>query len=267
MQRILRGAAWAFFGLLAYCIAAYTIDPWIKLPAPGNLGFVPIFSIFSLLHAGRMLGGRRTALFFGLTVIISFVMEEVGVGTGLIFGPYHYSDMLGPKLDNVPVLIPIGWFMMVYPSWVVACSLLRGVDLGRPAGMIVLALTAALAMTGWDMVMDPPMIAAGNWVWEEGGPYFGVPLHNYFGWVLNTFVIYLAFGALSRLCARREEPVYDFKSGVFAQLPLMIYTLFALEYLSPSRRPELQLVAVFTMLMPGALALARERLPRLDDPA
>jgi putative membrane protein len=30
---------------------------------------------------------------------------------------------------------------------------------------------------------------------EQGGPYFGVPLRNYFGWVLTTFVIYWLAGA------------------------------------------------------------------------
>ena len=268
MDRILRGATWFFFGLLAYfIIAGGILHPWIELPVPGDLVFVPIFSAFSLLHAGRTLGGRRAALFFGLTVVISYLTEEIGVRTGLVYGPYHYSDMLGPKLDRVPVLIPLGWFMMIYPSWVVAQSLLRGVDLRRPAGMVILALTAALAMTGWDMVMDPPMIAAGNWIWEEGGPYFGVPLRNYFGWVLNSFLVYLAFGLTGRGATNPEGPAYRFEGGVFGLLPLVIYTLFAVQYLSPTRRPELVLVAVFSMLMPGALALARQVLPHRGEAA
>ncbi len=78
-------------------------------------------------------GRPGLGLFFGLSFVISFIMEELGVRTGLIFGPYHYSDMLGPKVSNVPVLIPLGWFMMIYPSWVVARAILRGVDLRRPA--------------------------------------------------------------------------------------------------------------------------------------
>ncbi len=46
------------------------------------------------------------------------------VRTGLVFGAYHYSDMLGIKLGHVPVLIPLGWFMMIYPSRVVAKAIL-----------------------------------------------------------------------------------------------------------------------------------------------
>jgi uncharacterized membrane protein len=46
-------------------------------------------------------------------------------------------------------------------------------------GLTAQAAIAAMAMTAWDVVMDPGMAAAGNWIWENGGGYFGVPLHNY----------------------------------------------------------------------------------------
>ncbi|WP_243042948.1 carotenoid biosynthesis protein [Dyella sedimenti] len=260
MQGFLRWPAWGLFALLAYFIVSNIAHHWVLLPAPGNIGFVLAFTAFSLLHAGLMLGGRRLVLFFGLTVLISFIMEEVGVRTGWVFGRYHYSDMLGTKLGHVPVLIPLGWFMMIYPSWVVAQALLRGVDTRRPMGAICLALAAAFAMTGWDMVMDPPMVAAGNWIWEDGGPYFGVPLHNYFGWMLNTFLVYLAFDAFRGSATRREAPVYRF-GGAFAALPVVIYVLFALEYLTPNRQPSLVIISVFSMLLPSLLALMRLILP------
>ena len=244
---------------MAYFIFVNIAAHWVTLPAAGNIGFVLAFTGFSLLHGARSLGCRRVALFFALTVVISYIMEEVGVRTGLVFGPYHYSDMLGSKFGNVPLLIPLGWFMMIYPSWVVGNALLSGVDLRRPVGAVVLALVAALAMTGWDMVMDPPMVAHGNWIWEQGGPYFGVPLHNYFGWVLTTFLVYLAFAATD--WSKSDGPAYRF-GGIFAALPVVIYTYFALEYVVPGREPPLILIAIFTMLFPGALALARLVLPR-----
>ncbi len=260
MTRIQQVLAWGFFALLAYLIFTNIVAHWVQLPGPGNIGFVLVFTAFSLLHGSLTLGTKRVLLFVILTVVISYFMEEVGVRTGLVFGPYHYSDMLGPKLSNVPLLIPLGWFMMIYPSWVVAQALLGGVDVRRPLGMVALALIAALTMTGWDMVMDPPMVAHGNWIWEQGGPYFGVPLHNYFGWVLTTFLVYLIFDIVDRAIAKRDGAAYRF-GGVFAVLPVVIYTFFALEYVVPGRLPPLILIAVFTMLLPGALALTRLVLP------
>ncbi|MEJ0024468.1 MAG: carotenoid biosynthesis protein [Rhizomicrobium sp.] len=264
MERVLRVVDGGLFALVAYFIVTNIVYPWVDLPSGGDLVFVPTFTAFSLLHAGLRLGAGRTALFFGLTVVISFIAEEAGVRTGLVFGRYYYSDMLGPKLGHVPVLVPLGWFMMIYPSWVVAQSLLRGVDLRRPLGMVALALLSALTMTGWDMVMDPPMAAAHNWVWLDGGPHFGVPLHNYFGWVANTFVIYLAFDTVDRLVARRDGAAYRF-GGLFAALPVALYCLFSLQYLSPWRLPELRLIAVFSMVVPGAVALVRLALPAAPD--
>ena len=258
MNRILEGAAWAFFALLAYLIIANIAYHWVVLPTPGNIGFVLAFTGFSLLHGARSLGCRRVALFLVLTLVISFIMEEVGVRTGLVFGPYHYSGQLGAKLGHVPLLIPLGWFMMIYPSWVVAQVLLSGLNL-RGLSSVALALIAALTMTGWDMVMDPPMVARGNWIWEQGGPYFGVPLHNYFGWVLTTFLVYIAFALTD--WAKRDGPSYRF-GGVFAALPVVIYTLFATEYVAPGRQEPLIIIAVYTMLLPGALALLRLVLPR-----
>lgn len=244
MERILRRAAWGLFVLLAYFIVAHAMGDWLPLSAPGDIGFVLTFTAFSMLHAGLTLGGRRLLLFFGLSVVISYFMEEVGVRTGWIFGHYHYGDMLGVKLGHVPLLIPLGWFMMIYPSWVVARALLGEVNLRRPAGSVILALLAAVTMTGWDMVMDPPMAAAGKWVWEGGGAYFGVPTHNYFGWVLTTFLIYLAFDAMSRIRATEGGQGYRF-GGLFAASPVVVYVLFALEYVTPGRRPELAIIAVF----------------------
>jgi putative membrane protein len=264
MQRVLRVVDWGLFALVAYFIIGNITSQWLALPEPGDLIFVPAFTAFSVLHAGLRLGAGRTILFFGLTVVISFIAEEMGVRTGLVFGPYHYSDMLGWKLGEVPVLVPMGWFMMIYPSSVVAQALLQGVDVRRPLGMVILALFSALAMTGWDMVMDPPMAAAHNWVWETGGPYFGVPLHNYFGWVLNTFVIYLAFDTVDRAITKRRSAAYRFDS-IFAALPVVIYCLFSLQYLAPYRIPALRVIAVFSMLMPGMLALARLVLPATQE--
>jgi Carotenoid biosynthesis protein len=47
-----------------------------------------------------------------LAVVVSWAFEKVGIATGLIYSPYHYSARLGVKLGAVPVIIPLAWFMM-----------------------------------------------------------------------------------------------------------------------------------------------------------
>jgi uncharacterized membrane protein len=229
------------------------VRPWLSLPGFGNIGFTVIFVLFALVHCFAREALERTAFFFGLTATVSYVLEEVGVRTGGIYGPYHYSDMLGPKLGHVPVLIPLAWFMMIYPSWTVAQALVLGVDTSALPGLTVRAGVAAMVMTAWDAVMDPGMASAGNWVWERGGPYFGVPFRNYFGWMLTTFLVYWGAGLLWRGDKRRTAGV----TKTFAALPILVYTFYTVSYITPRRTPALQVIAFFAMGQPALLALVR----------
>jgi len=42
--------------------------------------------------------------------------------------------------------------------------------------ILAIATVGGLAMTAWDLIMDPIMVAGGNWVWHTKGAYFGMPL-------------------------------------------------------------------------------------------
>lgn len=108
-------------------------------------------------------------------------------------------------------------------------------------------------MTAWDAVMDPGMSASGNWVWEQGGAYFGVPLLNYAGWLLTTFIVYCGAGLLWRKRRSRAGGAM----AVFAALPIIVYALQAVSYMVPSRVAALQVVAVFAMGLPALVALIR----------
>ncbi|WP_263353612.1 carotenoid biosynthesis protein [Acidicapsa acidisoli] len=256
MNRLLRAASWLFFVGIMYLILTEAVWPWLKLPDLGNIGFTLVFVLFSITHCIVIEGARRTAMFFAISAIVSFVLEEVGVRTGLVYGAYHYSDMLGAKLGHVPILIPLAWFMMIYPSWMVARALLCGVDQQSLAGNTGRAVVAACVMTGWDMVMDPGMAASGNWIWEKGGAYFGVPIHNYFGWLFTTFLVYWIAGFLWR---KADKPVGV--ARMYESLPVIVYAFFAVRYVASNRIPALQVVAMFSMGLPALLALIRIGVP------
>lgn len=152
---------------------------------------------FALLHAGQRLSWKRALGLLACVFTVSLAFESVGVATGLVYGPYHYSLKLGPLfLGLVPFLIPIAWFMMMYPSFVIADWLVPS----RGRGWRILAVSAVggLVMTAWDLVMDPVMVRGGHWIWEVDGAYFGIPLQNFWGWWLTTFVTFLVFLLLTR---------------------------------------------------------------------
>ena len=244
------GTSWILFTALMYLILTEAVRPWIHLPYLGNVGFTVVFVLFALVHCAAIEGPWRTGIFFVLAAVVSYVMEEIGVQTGVIYGAYHYSDLLGVKIGHVPMLIPLAWFMMIYPSWSVANAAVTGIDVKSFAGITALAAVAAVVMTGWDAVMDPGMAAAGNWVWENGGVYFGVPRHNYVGWLLTTFPVYWIFAALGRRRAQLRSA-----SPIFRALPVIVYAFFAVRYMAANQIAALQLVALFSMGTPALIAL------------
>src|SRR6202008_3940291 len=70
--------------------------------------------IFVLAHGYIALGRRNIIAFILITVVISFTSEVIGVATGLVFGAYHYTDLLGPKLLGVPPMVQIGYLAIRY---------------------------------------------------------------------------------------------------------------------------------------------------------
>src|ERR1700753_880222 len=109
MSRTLERITWVLFAALMYLILAASLRHWVALPSLGNIGLTLVFVLFSTVHCGAYAGWKKTGLFFATTAGVSYVLEEIGVRTGLVYGHYHYSDMLGPKLGDVPVLIPLAW--------------------------------------------------------------------------------------------------------------------------------------------------------------
>ncbi len=253
MIQIARISSVIFFAVIMYLILAEAASPWFNLPMLGNIGFVLFFVLFSVLHCWAMEGPKRTGIFFAVSAIVTYAMEETGVRTGLVFGAYHYSDQLGFKLGHVPVLIPLGWFMMIYPSRAVAKAMLRAVDVRSIPGITALAALSAMVMTAWDLLMDPAMSVLGrNWVWERGGAYFGVPRHNYLGWLLTTFAVYWLVGLPWRASESKTTA-----TRTFAALPVIVYAFFTVRYVATNSFPSLQVVAVFSMGLPAFVALVQ----------
>ena len=51
-------------------------------------------------------------------------VEIMGINTGILFGDYTYGDVLGFKLRDVPVLIGVNWFIIIYCSGISIHTLL-----------------------------------------------------------------------------------------------------------------------------------------------
>jgi uncharacterized membrane protein len=211
--------------LLIYAIlTAYTV-----ISAFLGVRYLPFFTplltllafIFALLHGSQHMRWRRTVLLLVLTFGVSLLFESVGVATGWVYGPYHYTDKLGVKfLDLVPLLIPVAWFMMTYPSYLIAERIVPD-RWSTWIWRLGVAAVGAVIMTAWDLAMDPMMVAGEYWVWEVEGAYFGVPLQNFWGWWLTTFVTFMLFLVMARI-GPGEKPLTDLR---FDRMAILSYAI------------------------------------------
>jgi putative membrane protein len=266
-------------------IAILDIGPLLGIGADANAILTLLAAlIFVVVHGYVALGWRNIIAFSLITVVISFASEVIGVATGLVFGAYHYTDLLGPKLLGVPPMIQIGYLATGYASVMmgrIILSLLRPVT-----GWAILAasLAGTFIMVSWDVAMDPyQSTVTGDWIWHDGGGYFGVPLHNYAGWFGTVFVFMLVYFLFASRYA--EQPREDLMGDhtAFWSLPVFYYALMAigiiiaplvggisLPYASPANytgtpaalQASLSLVAIFVMGSPVVFALCRLFLDR-----
>lgn len=152
-------------------------------------------ALFAFLHGAVRYRQRSIVVFLTINLLVGGTIENVGIRTGFPFGHYYFTDVMGPKLFGVPVLLSLAYIGMGYLSWTLA-SLLIGRTESPLIGFRVMALPllASCLMVAWDLAMDPVWSTIVHaWIWTEGGPYFGVPLSNFLGWCLTVYLIYQTF--------------------------------------------------------------------------
>jgi uncharacterized membrane protein len=244
-SRELKKAVIVFFILYAL-LTGYSILN-VALGLRPFLFFTPLTTLagfmFALLHACQREGWKRAMLMLAFVFVVSLFFESVGVATGLIYGPYHYTDMLGPKfLDLVPFLIPVAWFMMSYPSFVIADWLVP-FKWKRWQRLFAVAAVGGIVMTAWDIVMDPIMVYNGHWVWDVAGAYHGIPLQNFWGWWLTVFTTYALYMFFAFRGERTPQPRFDrlaVSSYLVTTLGMVLSSLFG-------GAGELGLIGIFVM--------------------
>lgn len=175
------------------------------------IGWVPV--VFAFWHFVRWAGWRYALGGFAIIASVSFAIEALGVATGAVFGDYYYPNgPLGPLLLGVPPLIQLQYFAMGYASLMVARSI-TGTLSAAARGCMLWAgsIIGAFSMTVLDLASDPRQSTQlGMWVWRDGGSYFGVPVQNFVGWFIETFIFFALvqfmltrFAAIDRIIATR----------------------------------------------------------------
>jgi uncharacterized membrane protein len=157
-------------------------------------------ALFALIHGARIYRSRAILVFITLTLGVATLSESLSLRTGIPFGHYRFTDLMGPKLFDLPILLALAYVGMGYLSWIVAFVILNCHS--EPLSgkkIVVLPLLASFVMTAWDLSMDPVWADIDHaWVWLDGGSYYGVPITNFFGWILTVYIIYQLFALYLR---------------------------------------------------------------------
>lgn len=167
---------------------------------------VTLFISAILLFAFHEPWNLKSAVTFLIIAILGFFIEVYGVSSGIIFGTYSYSGVLGWKLLDVPLIIGVNWLILTYGAYVIASFITSKVFFRLVLG--------SLLMVVFDLVMEPVAIDLNMWTWQVGLP----PAQNYLAW----FIISIAFMSLF--------PVFRLKprNPVAAHLFVYMFIFFGL---------------------------------------
>ena len=160
-------------------------------------------------------------MFFLICFITGIAVEIVGTSTGYLFGEYVYGKTLGLSFKNVPIVIGINWFIIIYCCGITVHRFLEKISAklesmtgAPPPAMRFFSLISDGAMLAvfFDWIMEPAAIKLGYWQWLGDGE---IPTYNYLCWFI------VSLGLMSVFTFLKFE-----KKNIFAVNLLMIMMLF-----------------------------------------
>ncbi len=123
-----------------------------------------------------------------IVLILSYLVETLGVGTGVPFGVYRYTHVLFPRLPGgVPMAVLFAWVLIVFGVY--GCVHVEKRRIG-----VLNALLGATLATLLDLEIEPVAAHIEHyWEWLAPGRinYYGVPLANFAAWFFVAFVLLL----------------------------------------------------------------------------
>ncbi len=146
---------------------------------------------------------KKFFIFFVVGFIVGFITEVVGVNTGLIFGAYNYGNALGIKLLQVPLIIGINWFIIIYCTGMLTQSyenyMLRkinekGITIKNQMMFASFIIDATFLVFMFDLIMEPVAVKLGYWQWANGT----IPLYNYLCWIIISSGLLTVFRKLNQ---------------------------------------------------------------------
>lgn len=134
-----------------------------------------ILTLCLLFFYDRKATDKKRIIYFSFIFLSSFIIEMIGVNTGLLFGDYQYYHGLGIKLFNTPLLIGINWILIIYITSSIFTKLKYNFvsQVIIPSGLMII----------YDIIMERAAPKMEMWSWEDNI----IPFQNYLMWGLLAF--------------------------------------------------------------------------------
>ena len=190
-------------GLLAAMVVAQVASGLRPEPIRLTSVVVVLLAASAVAFLADRRGPGRAAGAFAATVAIGYAAEWIGIRTGLPFGEYSYTSVLRPQAGGVPVIVAAAWGGMGLAAHAVATAV-------APENRVARWAAGAAALTAWDLFLDPQMLRLGLWTWADDGPYRGVPLSNFAGWLVVSVLVMMA---IDLIVGREDAAVRSWRNG------------------------------------------------------
>jgi bisanhydrobacterioruberin hydratase len=180
------------FHIIGFIGIAFVKSEFIIKSTPFNL-----LLMFGLLIWTQEDKKKSFWIFLTAIVLLGFVLEIVGVNTQLLFGAYSYGKVLGYQLYNVPIVIGVNWFIIIYCCGISIHSLLsklankitnEGAMPQATLKTLSVIVDGATLAVFFDWLMEPVATGLGYWQWKGA-----IPLYNYICWFFIATVMLFLF--------------------------------------------------------------------------
>ncbi len=200
-EREIKGSGIRKIIMFKFIIVIFHLVGLIGLSLPVIRPYFQLLTPFHLLLSTLLLlvfhqsWNRSFWIFAAAAFLIGFWAEVIGVHTGLIFGQYRYGPVLGIQLFDVPLIIGINWFLLVY-----ICG---EIFVKRIVNDWFAAVFGAATMVLMDFLIEPVAVALEFWSWKGNV----VPLSNYLGWFVVALIIQMIY---RKLPFEKSNPLASF---------------------------------------------------------
>jgi len=189
------------FWIKAFLVIFYGVGiVGLLMPITRGL-FIKLIPIALLLSMAVVLRYHKhnysltTIVVFILIYLFSFIIEAIGVHTGVIFGHYYYGNGLGIKVFETPLIIGLNWLLLVYTT----ASVIDRFMLVWPLSIFL----ASSCMVVYDVVLEKIAPLLDMWYWFDGV----IPNQNFLSWFVLAVIFHSSLKLFRIRTANRLAPV------------------------------------------------------------